>query len=158
MNPVLAIDPGPEESGWVVWDGSRVRGFGNEPNRQIVEQLLNAKFFWPGNPAYLAIEQIRGFGVMASDKLFDTCMWTGRFLQAWGESKTCWVPRKEAAKHVCGVGGISKDSFVREALIARLGPVGTKKAPGPLYGISGHLWAALAVGVTWWDLHGEKTA
>jgi hypothetical protein len=39
----------------------------------------------------------------------------------------------------------AKDANIRQALIDKLGAVGTKKAPGPLYGISGHLWAALAV-------------
>jgi len=29
----------------------------------------------------------------------------------------------------------------------RAAAVGNKKTPGPLYGISGHKWAALAVGV-----------
>jgi hypothetical protein len=30
---------------------------------------------------------------------------------------------------------------------------GTKKNPGLLYGVSGDVWAALALGVTWWDLN-----
>jgi hypothetical protein len=36
---------------------------------------------------------------------------------------------------------------VRQALIDRLGPQGTKKNPGPTYGMRSHLWAALAVAV-----------
>jgi len=105
--------------------------------------------------AVCAIEQIRGFGVLASDKLFDTCHWTGRFLQQFGDHRTFMIPRKVAAAHVCGHGGISKDSFVREALIARFGgkdtAIGSKRSPGPLYGISGHLWPALAVAITYWE-------
>jgi hypothetical protein len=101
----------------------------------------------------IAIEQIRGFGVMASDKLFDTCMWSGRFLQAFGESVTHWVPRKEVAKHLCQSFG-SNDKYVREAIISRFGgegAIGKKAQPGPLYGISSHLWAALAVALTCYD-------
>jgi hypothetical protein len=41
---------------------------------------------------------------------------------------------------------------VRQALIDRLGPQGTKKNPGPTYGMRSHLWAALAVGVYAWDV------
>jgi hypothetical protein len=43
------------------------------------------------------------------------------------------------------------------ALIDRFGgserAKGTKKAPGPLLAIKSHEWAALALAVTWWDLH-----
>jgi hypothetical protein len=47
---------------------------------------------------------------------------------------------------------------VRQALIDRLGLQGTKKAPGPTYGIKSHEWAALAVAVYGWDqLFGRAT-
>jgi hypothetical protein len=114
---VIAIDPGPTESACVLWDGSRIVDHANPGNRELVTLLENPD----GCFDHCAIEQIRGFGVMASDALFDTCMWTGRFLQAFGEHRTTWIPRKVAAAHVCGTGGISKDQFVREALIARFG-------------------------------------
>lgn len=29
--------------------------------------------------------------------------------------------------------------------------IGKKATPGPLYGVVGDEWAALAVAVTWWD-------
>jgi hypothetical protein len=41
----------------------------------------------------------------------------------------------------------AKDPNVRQALLDKIGPVGTKKNPGPLYGVSGHGWSALAVAV-----------
>jgi hypothetical protein len=158
MTTVLGIDPGPTESAWVLWDGKRIIQSGNSDNEVLVVRLTANGYCWDVQPEVCAIEQIRGFGVMASDKLFDTCMWTGRFLQAFGEQRTHWVPRKVAAAHICGVGGISKDQFVREALIARFGgketAIGNKRNPGPLYGISGHLWAALAVALTWMDKYG----
>ena len=151
---VIAIDPGPEESAFLLWDGVSILERGNTKNTDLVVRLEYPTRFSPA-PDVCAIEQIRGFGVMASDELFDTCHWTGRFLQAFGENKTYMVPRKTAAKHICGVGGISKDSFVREALIAKFGgkdvAVGSKARPGKLYGISSHLWAALAVAITYWE-------
>ena len=46
----------------------------------------------------------------------------------------------------------ANDSNIRQALIDRWGgdqvAIGRKKAPGPLYGFSGDMWAALAVAVT----------
>jgi hypothetical protein len=41
----------------------------------------------------------------------------------------------------------AKDANIRQALIDRFGAVGTKKMPGPLFGVSSHYWAALAVAV-----------
>jgi hypothetical protein len=41
----------------------------------------------------------------------------------------------------------AKDANVRQALIDRFGPVGTKKQPGKLYGVATHYWAALGVAV-----------
>jgi hypothetical protein len=147
----IAIDPGPEESAWIFWDGKKILRAENLTNDVMVDWLAHPVPPHYGEELVCAIEQIRGFGVMASDKLFDTCCWTGRFLQAFGADRTFWVPRKKAAAHICGVGGISKDSFVREAIIARFGGKEATKKGGELHGISKHLWPALAVALTFWD-------
>ena len=54
--------------------------------------------------------------------------------------------------HLCG-SAKAKDSNIRQAIIDRYGGdpkrcIGTKKAPGPLYGISADQWAALALALT----------
>jgi hypothetical protein len=48
----------------------------------------------------------------------------------------------------------AKDANIRQALIDRFGgskeaAIGTIKRQGPLYGVKGHEFAALAVAVTW---------
>ena len=153
---IVGIDPGPEESAFVLWDGKAVLRSGNMRNDLLVNALPDGLMVLTEDVSYIAIEQIRGFGVLAGDKLFDTCFWTGRFVQAWGERYCRLVPRKKAIAHLCGTGARGNDRFVREALIARLGPPGTKKAPGPTYGLSGHTWPALAVAVTFLDQHFES--
>ena len=52
----------------------------------------------------------------------------------------------------------AKDANVRQAIIDRFAgvggkavAVGTKKTPGPLYGISNHKWSALALCLVWID-------
>lgn len=155
-NVLIAIDPGPEESAYVVWDGEHILSKGDEPNVVLVKWLATPALLRHA-PNICAIEQVRGFGIMASDGLFDTCQWTGRFLQAFGEPRTHLIPRKMVSKYICGTSGVSHDKFIREALITRFGgkdvAIGNKAKPGILYGIAGHTWAALALGLTWWDLN-----
>lgn len=154
---VIGIDPGPEESAYILWDGSAIVGRGNAPNHDILMALIGEdRLFAMPLPTHCAIEQLRGFGIMASNGLFDTCHWTGRFLQAFGEKRTTLIPRKDVAKHICANSGASHDKFIREALITRFGgtesiAIGKKASQGPLYGVSGHLWPALAVALTWSD-------
>jgi hypothetical protein len=57
------------------------------------------------------------------------------------------IPRRDVKLTLCG-SARAKDTNIRQALIDALGEVGTKKNPGPLYGVSGHYWAALGVAYT----------
>jgi hypothetical protein len=157
---VLAIDPGPAESAYVFWDGERILAKGNITNGELLQQLRTSfcRTILPDTahfgPDHCAVERIRGFGLMASDALFDTCEFVGRIQEAFGESRTTLIPRKEVARHVCQNTGVSHDKFIREAIITRFGgpeAIGKKSAPGPLYGVAGHVWAALAVALTWYD-------
>ena len=62
------------------------------------------------------------------------------------------VYRREVLRALDVTGKGNRDSLVRQRLIEmhggeRRAAMGTKKAPGPLYGVSSHAWAALAVAV-----------
>jgi len=88
--------------------------------------------------------------------VFETCVWIGRFIQAWGRGE--FVYRKEACVELCG-SAKAKDPNIRQALIDRWKPtgggktpqVGTQSKPGPLRGISGDQWSALAIAVTYYE-------
>jgi hypothetical protein len=74
--------------------------------------------------------------------------WIGRFQQAWRDPEEVrLVYRREVKLHLCG-SMKAKDANVWQALIDKLGPVGTKACPGPLYGVKSHARSALAVAVT----------
>jgi hypothetical protein len=143
---IMAIDPGSEKSGMVKWDTEagliEAEELPNDDLRRECRNLSTVNYV-------IAIEQIRGYGIVAGNDTFDTCQWSGRFQEAFeyrgGIVKM--VPRKDVKKFLCG-NTTTTDKYIRQALIDRLGDVGTKKNPGPLYGISGHLWSALAVAIT----------
>jgi hypothetical protein len=84
-------------------------------------------------------------------EVFETCVWIGRFQQVWRDPEAVkLVYRRDVKLHLCG-NSRAKDANIRQALIDKLGPVGTKAAPGPLYGVRSHAWAAVAVAVTAFD-------
>jgi len=83
--------------------------------------------------------------------VFQTCVEIGRFREAaarhTGDENIQFVFRKDVKMHLCQ-SMRAKDGNIRQALLDRFGPVGTKKTPGPLFGVKSHVWAALAVAVT----------
>jgi hypothetical protein len=68
---ILALDPGTTQTGWVVYDGDQVVGSGVEPNAAMLEQVR------------CAIEMIASYGMAVGREVFETCVWIGRFQQAW---------------------------------------------------------------------------
>ncbi len=128
-----------------------VTSFQKKPNILMLETLANVR-----NPvaSHLAIEMIASYGMPVGKEIFETCVWIGRFVQAWGGPFT-QVYRRDVKLHLCGQPR-AKDANIRAALIDKFGPgkgkaIGTKKSPGPLYGMTADCWAALGVAVTYRD-------
>lgn len=141
----IGLDPGPEKSAVVLWDGSRVLDSRYERNEVILESLRVAS-----GADKLVIEKIASFGMAVGAEVFETVYWSGRFAEAYRDAFVDRITRVQIKAHLCH-SHRAKDANVRQALIDRFGKVGTKKEPGALYGISGDLWSALAVAVTWLD-------
>lgn len=142
---ILAIDPGTTQSGWCEYNDRRVLRSGVESNSIM---LLHVKSLSITGVYSLAIEKIVGMGMVVGQEVFDTCIWIGRFQQAWRDPDAVrLIPRRQVKLHVCG-SPQAKDKNIRQALIDKLGPVGTKANPGPLYGVTSHAWSALAIAVT----------
>lgn len=139
---VLAIDPGTHESGYVYFAGGKVAEAGVVPNSEMLEIVRT------DSSDVLAIEKVVSYGRAVGQEVFDTCEWAGRFRQAWGcPDETLSVTRLQVKKHL-GLPGSANDAAVNKRLLEVVGPKGTKKAPGPTYGVTSHAWAALAVAVT----------
>jgi hypothetical protein len=144
---ILAIDPGPTESAYVLWDGARPVEFGKVPNGELIARLAGDL---GGICNRAAIEMIASYGMAVGREVFETCVWIGRFMEAFGAQRCDRLTRNEVKNHICH-SSKAKDSNIRQALIDRLGAPGTKAKPGATYGVSKDVWAACAVAVTWWD-------
>lgn len=147
MGIVVGIDPGPKESAVVIWNGASVEACEDMPNLSACDQL-------PGlqrHSTVIACEWIESFGMAVGQSIFQTVFAIGGFAQ---HARIRLIPRRDVKLHLCA-SPRAKDANIRQALIDRFGEVGTKKNPGPLYGIASHRWAALAVAVTAHDL--ERT-
>ena len=149
---IWAIDPGPERSALVIYSPSTGRVDEHETlSNYGVLGLLGCE---PIDA--LVIEQIAAMGMAVGAEVFETVFWSGRFVEAWGKN---WhrVKRHEVKMHLCR-SMRAKDANIRQAIIDRFGPgkdkaIGSKAAKGPLYGIHGDEWSALAVALTWADQH-----
>lgn len=134
---ILAVDPGPEQSAYVVFDGSGVVDCGMSGNDLLLSWIYPRGNIFPLTEL-LAIEAIESFGMPVGREVFETVFWTGRFAQAWHErsGEFARLGRKQCKLHLCG-SARAKDANVRQALIDKFGgsrqtAVGTKKKPGPL--------------------------
>jgi hypothetical protein len=81
---------------------------------------------------------------------FNTCKWIGRYIERWQPNPYTLISRREVKLHLCDTAR-ANDAAVRDALLqlwgGKVAAMGSKKAPGPLYGIASHRWSALAVAV-----------
>ena len=148
---ILAIDPGPERSAWVEYARGKVVGMGLDSNWQTIAIVKGSC-----GVARLAVEMVACYGMPVGSEVFETCVWAGRFVEAFDtqchDHAKYYVYRTDVKMHLCG-NTRAKDSNVRQALIDKFGPgkekaIGKKATPGPLYGVKKDIWAALAVAVT----------
>lgn len=149
MSVILAIDPGTTESGVCVYEDGRVLQSGVYSNLGTLAYLRQQGCHpLAAAGVTVAIEMVASYGMAVGREVFETCVWIGRFVQAWHAPESVrLVYRKDVKLHLCG-SPRAKDANIRQALIDKLGPQGTKKQPGPTHGVRSHAWAALAVAVT----------
>ena len=152
---ILAIDPGPQESAWLLLPSIGNRAglpsyFGISPNPTVLADAAAARGI--ETTENIVIERVRSYGMPVGAEVFETCEWVGRFDP---DETATLMPRKEVCMHLCQ-SARAKDPNIRQALIDRFGPgkrkaVGLKASPGPLYGVKSHVWSALALAVTYFD-------
>lgn len=154
---ILALDPGNTQTGYAVLEMPEFRliKFGKADNTSLLTLVANSDILYDVDA--VAIEMIDSFGMAVGREVFETCVWIGRFHQAADHPNTHYVYRKEEKEILCG-SLRAKDANIRRALIDRYARhdlkngKGTKGNPDVFYGVSKDVWAAIAVGVTYYEL------
>lgn len=151
---ILAIDPGNIESAYCVIDEETYmpEEFGKVKN-EILLNLIYSRLSNSVNYYTMVIEMIASYGMPVEKEVFETCVWIGRFIELarLQNIDVEYIYRKDEKMNICH-SMKAKDSNIRQALIDRFGPVGTKKNPGWFYGFKADIWQAYAVGVTYLDM------
>lgn len=153
---VVGIDPGTDFCGVAKYSSVRREVLLAE-SRWPVATLIDQVEEWADSHlvTYLAIERVQSYGI-AGGTLLRTSEVVGRLWQAWATSNGGADPellyRREVLKALDVTGKGNRDSLVRQRMIemhggTRAAACGKKAAPGPLYGVAGHAWQALAVAV-----------
>ncbi len=153
---VLAIDPGSTHSGWVVFDGELLGGkllaCGLCENLELRDKLNCCGLESRPLPTTIAVEMISSYGMPVGASVFETCVWIGRFVEAWGGDFQ-YVTRRAVKLHLCN-SAKAKDSNVSQALRDRFG---WTRSEARKLGLKADIWQALGVAVCWYDtLRDEK--
>jgi hypothetical protein len=150
---VMAIDPGPVLSGFVLYERGASRPVlqsGKLPTQDIITRIRTWAF------GVLIVEQFQCYGRPVGAESFVTIRNSGRFEQVWLDltgRPAVFQPRSVAARELCH-NVHAKDAHIRQAIIDRFGgsrraAVGVKACPGPVYGVKADAWLALAHAIAW---------
>jgi hypothetical protein len=141
---IRGIDPSPSEYFYADYDGKNVLGFGRS-HPDIVPA---------GNADTVCIEMIASYGMPVGRSVFDTTVCIGRIYAAYfPKMHTRLITRKSVKLSLCG-NTRAKDGNIRRVILDKFGDCSIKKG-GMLHGVSGDLWAAIAVAIAGFDPEAE---
>lgn len=152
---ILAIDPGTEKSGFVLFDSNTksILESGIVENEELLYRSTWA------DADILAVEMCANYGMPSGKTIFETVLWIGRFIQYAASNGIMHekLYKKVDINPTLCFSNKAKDANIRQAIIDMFEPtgggktpqIGTKAQPGPLYGVSSHAISALAVALTY---------
>ena len=148
---VVGLDPGPESCGMVAYNAQGSILFSGSAYTIADVQASLCRSLYRDAP--VAIEMVSCYGMAVGRSVFETCVTVGKLEAVRGDIVR--IERPEAKMFLCN-SRAAKDKNIRQALIDKFAPagggkcpqLGTKKQPGPLYGMASHAWAALAIAYT----------
>lgn len=174
---LLSIDPGSVKSGWVYMQDGIPDDWGWHDNDTMLSSLLLLKY------DVLLIEDVSHMGMAVGRDVFETVRWSGRFDY---NQTAIFIDRKHVKLTLCGntrakdanirqacidrfggdsvaIGGKKCQTCKGKGWVGRGRPEcaecagkGYETPPGPLHGITGHVFSALAVALTYMDENGRQ--
>ena len=146
---ITAIDPGPRTSGWVRYDATR---------RELIASVAawdRNRLLWEVEhdiADLTVVEEVACYGQRIGREVMRTIECVALVEHA-SLVETVRLTRPEVIRHFCGVRNAPKGQ-VNAALYDRFGgsrsaAVGTKSKPGPLHGMTGHAFDALALAIAY---------
>jgi hypothetical protein len=152
---ILAIDPGKDLHGWVIYSTSNrhISGYGHSDITEIVEKVFPKM---REHLSHCVIEAFLPRGQPLGYDMLETILNVGRLEAYWRAKYTLasLVPRKDVLLHMCDDHRATK-AQLNVMVYDRFGgsrsaAYGSKEKPGPLYGIKGqHIRDALALAITY---------
>lgn len=148
MTAILAIDPGPRESAWLVIEDGEVDLRAIEGNDGTIETVRSF-----ASEMRVIIETIEPWhGVVRPDAL-ETMRMVGRLQEAAHVSPhPVALLRRSDVIRTLGITGLPRgkaQAAVRAGLLDRWGGGNPVRRDHPLHGIREDLWSALALAVAW---------
>lgn len=147
MSEIIAIDPGPKESAWIILKNGIPEQWRKEENTRVLSMLQSIRNYSELIGRILVIEKIASMGMAVGEEVFDTVFWAGRFYQAYLPGRIEMIPRMDVKMCLCN-NSRAKDKNIRQALIDKFGGINSIKRGGHLHKVSGDVWAALGVAIT----------
>ena len=97
---VMGVDPGPEESSYVVWDGKAIVDKFSGTNGDLL-WLLRSSGRLPTGMEAVVFEQVESYGMAVGREVFETVFETGRLYQQADRAQhnVVLMPRKEVKIH-----------------------------------------------------------
>ena len=133
MEWILAIDPGNEESAYVLLDPDlRPVEFGKQHNELMYANMCISLIKHLKNDDYdlhIAIEMIASYGMPVGREVFETCVWIGRLVERFRKFDTSFVYRKDEKMTICQ-SMRATDATIRQALVDRFAPNTTNFGKG----------------------------
>lgn len=152
---ILAIDPGNEKSGYVVFDEitEKIIEIGKIPNFELYNKIPElAKIC-----SFCCIEQISAYSQVGSS-VIDTCVWIGLFMGKFDIKRTELFFRKTIVAYHTG-SPKGNDGAIRNVMISRFGNGNprVRQKGTMLASVTGDMWSALAIAVYKSDMLMKRT-
>lgn len=153
MRNILAVDPGPEKSGWVIIDTETYDPIKSELDKN--ERLYDWVGVYADSMEAIIVERPICTR-MAGTSISETAIVAGYVAGVANKSCPCYYITRPKVKGRIAHRGT--DSDVISYLVGRFAEgepnmgKGTKKAPGFFYGFKADIWQAYALGVVFLDM------